>query len=182
MGYATRLGRRALDPHLVGLLAAGIALVFTTGWLLYMTGILGLGGTPADQAFFVLFFLFATPANAYVVIRLAWRWFVAPHSGLSYRRATVVGAGAALVSYLTLSLAFFFAFWGLHVLAGDAVYGTVKDPFTPTAIVTDALLVTALGLVYGVVLTAGLPVVLTVGMALLLARWNRQYGRGPDVG
>lgn len=176
MGYASQLGRRAQDPHIAGLLAGGVAFVFTTGWLLFMTQFFGLGGTAREQAFFVLFFVIATPPNAYLVVRLAWRWFVAPQPRLTYRRASVVGAGAGLASYLTLSLAFFVAFWGLQRLGGDVVYGTAAKPLAVTTVVGDALLITVLGLFYGVFLTAGLPVILTAGLGLLLARWHREHG------
>ncbi len=164
--YADRFGRRARDPHLAGLLVGGAALLFTSVWVLAALATAEIGGTMVEEATFVAFFLVVTPPNAYVVTRLAWDWLIAPHRHLTYRRAALVGVGTGLTSYATLSAAFFLAFVGVRWLQGETINGFVGDPVTIVTLPLDVVVYAFVGSLFGIYLTAGFPIILTVGVAL----------------
>lgn len=176
MTYADHLGRRARDPHLAGLLVGAAALLFTTVWVLTALAPPGLGGTPVEQTTVVAFFLVVTPPNAYAVTRLAWHWLIAPHGQLSYRRAALVGVGTGLTAYATLSAAFFLAIVGIRTLRGEAVHGFVGDPVTLLTLPLDVVVYAVVGSLFGIYLTAGVPIILTVGVALGLVHLHLSLG------
>lgn len=179
VSYAERLGRRARDPHLAGLLVGGAALLFTAAWVLAVVATDSVGGTADERLTFVAFFLVVTPPNAYVVTRLAWRLFVAPRRRPSYRLAALVGVVTGVVSYATLSAAFFLAIVGLRTLNGETVRGFVGTPVTLATLPLDTLIYAFVGSLIGLYVTAGIPVVLTVGVALGLVYLHRGVdGRG----
>lgn len=166
MGYANQLGRRAKDPHTAASLVAAAALLFTAVWVLAAIMTASIGGTPTDRSTVVAFFLFVTPANAYVVTRLVWGRFITPRRRLSYRRAALVGGGTGLVSYATLSAMVFLAHAGIRTFRGEVVTGFVGDPVTLITLPLDVVMYAFVGSLFGIYLTAGIPIVLTVGVAI----------------
>jgi len=169
------LARNARTPHVAGLLVAATAAVFTPMWLLALIALDGAGVVLGESPFLLAFFLLVTPVNAYAVTRLAWGRWVAGRSVLRPGRAAVVGAVIGVVSFLTLTVALF--------LTGHLV-AAVSDPHSAAAVVDvpgflgGLVQFTLLAAAIGLVATWGVPVVLSVGVALLLSRLDRQRRNG----
>lgn len=175
MGVRESLARNARTPHVAGLLVAAVAAVFTSVWLLIFVTI---DGSPGDESmFFVGFFLLVTPVNAYGVTRLAWRRWVAGRPGLGPRRAAAVGAVIGLLSYLTLAFAFSAAG---HVAIALSEPAAASSSLDVAGFVSSVVMVGVIGVFYGLLLTAGVPVVLSVGAALLLSRLDPVDPAGDD--
>ena len=168
------LARNARTPHVAGLLVATTAAVFTPLWLFVLIALDG-GAVHGESPFLMGFFLLVTPVNAYVVTRLAWGRWVAGRAVLRPGRAAVVGAVIGVVSFLTLTAALF--------LTGHLV-GAVSDPPTVAALLDvpgffgGLVQFTLLAAAIGLFATWGVPVVLSVGVALLLSRLDRDRRDG----
>lgn len=167
MGYVRRLGRDARDPHTAAMLVTASAIAFTALWV---------GWVNEYSASYMpeWVFLVLVPPNAYFVTRLAWRLCVAPAQQFTSRRALGVGVGAGLLAYVSLSFLL-----GLYVGLYDLFVGIPPAVLRPSGPIDWVLVSTVYGPLVAIIFTAGIPVVLTTGIALLLARFHREYSE-PD--
>lgn len=163
MDLARRLGRRARDPHTAATLVAVSAVLYTALWVVW--------GNYSAPYMPEWVYLVLVPPNAYVVTRAVWRLWVASVERFSRRRALGVGVGAGLLSYVTLSFLL-----GLYLGSYDLFVGIPPAVLRPSGPLEWVLNTTVFGPLVGVLFTAGIPLVLTTAVALLLSRFHRKYG------
>lgn len=155
-----RLGRSADRPSVAAGLVAATAAVFSAAWFVAV----GAEG-PIVGALYA-----ATVANAAVVTYAVW-WVLIPEKAWSYRRGLATGFAVGLASHLTIGYV-----WALIRVAVDP--GRLTGPpggggGAMVQWVGEALLAGLFVSVFSVPFTVGIPIALSVAVALGLTYSRR---------